>query len=153
MVPKNYGNLVRKPGIKKAVIEVITGKKTMGLARITEAVNELLPGVDVDKVQVQQALAGIRQHPPQGVAPIVQPDGNRNRYKLVPSKRPSRNGPIPDVDPEEAGKMVIDALPLINECIEIMKKPVVGREQTLALDHLWKVRQMLDHLLVPGEVV
>ena len=153
VVPKNYGNLVKKPGIKKAVIEALSAGKRLNLAGITAAVNELLPEVEVDKDQVQSALKAIQEKAPQGMILGAQHHGNRHVYKLVTSKRPSRNGPIPHVDPEQAGIMAVDALPLINECIEIMQHPVVGRDQSTALDHLSRVRQMLNRLLVLEEVV
>jgi transcriptional regulator with XRE-family HTH domain len=44
-----------------------------------------------------------------------------------------------------------EALPLIEECIDILKKPEVGRQTTLALDHLWRVQQMLKGSALNGE--
>jgi hypothetical protein len=38
-----------------------------------------------------------------------------------------------------------EMIALVRECIDILKKPEVGRQTTLALDHLWKVEQTLLH--------
>jgi hypothetical protein len=148
-LPKNYGNLVKKPGIKKAVIEALEGTKRLDVASITELVNETLP--EVDKQQVTAAIQNIQRHPPKGMAFEARHNGRYHKYRLIEAKR--RDGPVPLVDPERAGAMAVDALPLLDECIEIMKQPVVGRQQTLALDHLSRVTEMIRHLLLPAEVV
>lgn len=145
-IPKNYGNLVRKPGIKQAVIDVISDGKRRTTAEIAELVSEKIP--ETDASQVIESIKLIRRKPPRGMALDARHSGRTHKYRLVPRKGPS---PKP-IDPEKAGAVAVEAIPLVKECIHLLRQPEVGRCTSLALEHLWRVGQMLERLLVPEEV-
>jgi hypothetical protein len=144
--PKNYGHLVKKPGIREAVIRAISAGKRLDVSAIAEVVRETVP--DVGNDQISAAVNGIRSKPPRGMALDARHTGRTHKYRLVERKRP----PAARIDPDAASGCAAEALPLIKECIDILRQPVVGRQVTLALDHLWRIEQMLSRLLVPGEV-
>ncbi len=149
-MPGNYGNLVKKPGIKKAVIEVMSDGKRLSSAEIAEEVSVKMPGVT--REQVTATLQRMQEKPPQGMALEARHVGQSHKYRLVERKRgQSPTTPAPSIDALAA--FIDDAAPLVKECIKILKAPEVGRQVTLALEHLWRVEQMLSQLLVPEEVV
>ena len=43
--------------------------------------------------------------------------------------------------------VVAEAMPMIKECIDILKSPIVGRQTTLALGHLGEIEKMLARVL------
>jgi hypothetical protein len=144
--PKNYGNLVKKPGIKAAVVEVISDGKRRTTTEIAVEVSEVVP--ETDAAQVGAALKQIQHKPPPGMALDARHTGQTHKYRLV-----KRKGPAPSpVNPERAGAVAVEAIPLVKECIEILRQPEVKRATTLALEHMWRVQQMLERLLVPEEV-
>jgi hypothetical protein len=145
--PKGYLNLVKKPGIRAAVAEALTGRTRQSVEDIAEALRECFP--DIDSKQISEALQSLQKKPPKGFAFDARHVGRSHKYRLV-----ERRGPLPAaVNPEEAGGAVAEALPLVKECIDILRKPEVGRQTTLALDHLWKIQQLLKRLLVAEGVV
>jgi hypothetical protein len=142
-VPKNYQNLVHKPGIKPVLIDILSEHGWHSIGEINKGVREKIPGTDGP--QVTKAIANLGQHPPKGMVLKAQHSGLSHRYRLVHKRTPG--APTASVNPEDFGAAVIDVLPLIKECIKIMKQPVVGREQTLALQHMWRIQQALEGLL------
>lgn len=145
--PKGYGNLVKKPGIKAAVIAALQGGRRLTTPEIAAIVSETIPDTGAD--QVNSALRYIQRKPPRGMAFEARHSGRTHKYRLVDRKGPP---PAPPIDPERAGAAALDSLPLIEECIRTLKKPELQREITMALDHLSRVRQTLRALLVPEEV-
>jgi hypothetical protein len=144
--PGKLINLVRKPDIKAAVRKAITGKARISTQNILAAVQETLP--DTDSKQVSEALRALWKHPPEGLALESRHIGKSYSYRLVPGKGITG----PPLNPEQAGAIVAEALPLLKECITILRAPIVGRRTTQALQHIWEVTQMLSRLLEP-EVV
>jgi hypothetical protein len=147
---EKYGGVVKRQNIRPAIQEVLSANKGfLSIREILKRLNEMLPGTQYK--QVSNALTHMQKKPPLGMILDARHHGNSHRYRLVYRRRPG--APSASVDPQAAGEMAIDALPLIKECIEILKAPIVGRQTTLALDHMWRVQQMLEHLLYAESVV
>jgi hypothetical protein len=142
-VPKNYMNLVHKPGIKQVLVKLLTREHALSIGQIIAEIREKIPGTDGP--QVTKAIANLRQHCPKGMVLKATHYGKHHRYRLAHRRTPG--AATASVNPEDFGAAVIDMLPLIKECIEIMKRPVVGRPETIALDHLWRIQQTLEGLL------
>jgi hypothetical protein len=145
-----YGGVVKRQNIRPAIQEILSANKGfIGTQELYSRVKEMFPGTQ--HKQINNALQWMQKKPPPGMILDARHNGHSHRYRLVHRRRPG--APTASVDPQVAGEMAIDALPLIKECIEILKAPVVGRQQTLAIDQLWKVQQMLEHLLYAEPVV
>jgi hypothetical protein len=147
-VSPRYRNLVKKPGIKKAVIAAITDTTARNVAQIAAIVSETIPGTDAN--QVGDAIQNITKSPPAGMKLQASHNGKSHRYRLKRVRDAS--APAVQVDPERAGAVAVDAMPLIERCIEEMQKPEIRQQQTLVLDFLQRVQRMLSHLLIPEEV-
>jgi hypothetical protein len=147
--PKGYQNLVKKPGITKAVVEVLKAGTRLDVAQIAEAVGDKFP--DLTHSQVSAALSKLQTKPPKGFAMDARHSGRTHKYRLIARSRPTAT-PM-TVTLEEAESVLARALPLVAECIDILKKPEVGRQTTLALEHLWRVQQMLKRLSQEQAVV
>jgi hypothetical protein len=142
-VPKNYQNLVHKPGLKPVLVELLSREQALGIAEIIAAVREKIPGTDGP--QVTKAIGNLRQHPPRGMVLKETHYGKSHRYRLAHRRRPG--APTAVVNPEDFGNAVIDALPLIKACIKMLKRPIAGREETVMHEYLWRIQQMLEGLL------
>jgi hypothetical protein len=146
-VPKGYQNLVKKPGIRKAVIEVLKGGGRHNVEQLATALQEELPGTDTK--QVSTALSDLQKKPPKGFAVEARHTGRTHKYRLVP-----RKGAASTVRSlEEAGATVADILPMLREAQAELKKSMAAMSPTLIQDHLWRIEQALSRLLVPAEVV
>jgi hypothetical protein len=147
-LPLGYLNLVRKPGIKKAVAEVLKAGTRLDVRQIAEAVGDRIP--DVHPKQVGEALKQLQKAPPEGYALDARHSGRTHKYRLVPRKK-APAAPVASL--EAAGEAAAVSLPLVKECIEILRQPETRRQTTLALEHLWRVQKALEGLLVPEGVV
>ena len=146
-LPKGYVNIIHKPGIRPAVVALLSDGKRRTPAQIADALTETM-GEEVSGKQVSEAVRLLKKKAPAGMAFEERHHGNTHRYRLVP-----RRGPAPvRIDPDRAGAFAAEALPLVEECIDTLKKPELHREITLALEHLSRVQQWLKALLVPEEV-
>lgn len=148
-VPRYYKNLAKKPGIKAAVVKIISDGKRRTTAEIAEIISETIPGTHAN--QVIESIKLIRKDPPKGMALDERHTGQSHRYRLVERKR--NHQPSTPIDPEKAGAIAAEVMPLIKDCIEIMKKPAVGRSQTLALENLGRIEKALSRLLVMEAVM
>jgi len=147
-VPVGYRNLVNKPGIKAAVAEALKAGQRLDVAQIVERAAEKVP--DLTPRQVSGVLKALHQKPPPGFALEARHAGRSHKYRLVPRRKPPARA---ITSFEDACAFATEALPLIEECIDILQKPIVGRQTTLALDHLGKVRKALAQLFaVEGAV-
>ena len=146
-VPKGYLNLVHKPGIKAAVVEVLQGGKRLDVAAIADALRDRFP--DITNEQAGAAVQGLQKKPPLGLAVEARHSGKSHKYRVVPQGPPVG----PPLTPEAAGGLATEALPLVVECIDILRQPEVGRQTTLALVHLSNIQRMLTRLLAEAAVV
>jgi hypothetical protein len=144
--PSGYAHLVKKPGIRKAVLEAMKDGKPRSVQELAAIVQNEIP--EVDNPAIKSALARIQEKPPQGQALHARHIGRSHKYKLIPAKR--CHGP--PVAPEIAGGIVVEVISLLKESMWALKQPEVGRQTALALENLWKSEQMLSRLLVREEV-
>ena len=145
---KPRGTVIRRPGIKVAIINVLTDSKRMHTAaEIAEILAE--KEIDTDTSQVSEILREIEHKPPRGMTLKTRHSGDVNKYQL--DERQSQRRELA-VDIGEAMHTLAELMPCLEECIEIMKKPAAGREVTLALSYLSKLRKTIESLLVPESV-
>jgi hypothetical protein len=147
--PPGYKHLCEKPGIRKAVVEAITSNTRQTVAQITETVIAKIP--EAGRPQIYVALRGLQEKPPEGFALDARHSGHVHKYRLVPKKKPS--GPPVTASFDEILSVFATILPLIAECIEILRQPEVGRQTTLALDHLGRIQKTLKRLTKEEAVV
>lgn len=147
--PRGWVNLTKRPGIKDAVIEAMLDGKRRTIPEIAQIVAQKIPDTGAD--QIREAFTALRKKAPKGKRFEGTHSGKTHKYRLVDRKR---KDPVPiAVSIEEVGVTAAEMLPLVGECIKIMKEPEVSRQTSLVLEHLWRVQQSLQRLLVPEEVV
>ncbi|HKB35073.1 MAG TPA: hypothetical protein VKD72_01380, partial [Gemmataceae bacterium] len=103
-----YANLVKKPGIKAVVVEVLREGKRLTSPEIADRVSATIP--DTDAKQVTQALKDIQRKPPKGTAFDHRSSGRTHKYRLVERKGPAVAAIA--VDPDAAGVVAAESLPL-----------------------------------------
>jgi hypothetical protein len=93
--PKGYGNLVEKPGIRKAIEAILADGKRRTTAEVAALVSETIPGTDAK--QVIESIKQIRNRPPRGAALDERHTGRTHKYRLVERKRPPAARVVPAV--------------------------------------------------------
>jgi hypothetical protein len=145
-VPPGYKNLINKPGIRKAIIEKCADGVKRSVAEIAAVLADDLP--TVTRLQVSTAMAKLQKKPPKGIAVEAQHLGRVHRYRLV-SKEIST---AQSVDPQEAGAVVAEVLPIFKEIQKELKKSVVTLSTAFLMERVHRIEQALLSLLQPVPV-
>jgi hypothetical protein len=146
-LPRGYQNLVKKPGIRPAVVELCKDGQRRSAEQIAEALQEQLPGTDTR--QVGAALRELQKKPPPGLAVEARHAGRTHKYRMVPRRGAA---PVP-VNPEEAGVTVAEVLPMLTEVQAELKKSSAALSTSFIMERVARVQQALKRLLIPAEVV
>jgi hypothetical protein len=137
-------------GLKPAVVQLLSKtSRWLKPRKIAETLRASFP--EADTSEIASVVSQIRRRPPQGMFLDTRDMGDSDAYRLMYRRLPG--SPTAKVDPDEAGNVAIDTLPLIAECIEIMKRPdVVGRNHLLVMDYLTQIQRWCQALLA-GEPI
>src|SRR5215831_7623107 len=130
---------IPKQGIRKAILKSLDDGRQHTTAEILEAVKTGFP--DTSEKQVQDNIQDMKKRFCKKGYTIQSKRGPRHtRYKLV--KRAVGD----PVDPEEAGGIIAEVIPLLEETVTILKGPEVNRANSHALENVWKSLQALKRL-------
>lgn len=145
---KAYRGQTRKPSLKVAIVDVLTNSNRLHTA--AEIADDLVEkGIETDTSQVSEMLREIEHKPPKGMTLQTRHSGQVNKYRIDERQVHKRELAV---DIGEAMHTLAELMPCLEECMEIMRKPAAGREVTLALTHLSKLRRTIESLLVPESV-
>lgn len=107
-VPPGYRNIVKKPGIKKAILDLLSDGKSYTTQQIHATVEETIPGVEVESIS--NAIRGLIVDD----KVVGKHKGRTHKYRL------KKGGPARSTDspPDFIIKLYEEAKPLIDELDE-----------------------------------
>jgi hypothetical protein len=142
-----YMNLVKKPGIRPAIVGLLKDRQRRSVADMAVALDGQFPGITTK--QVTHAVGDLQKRPPKGFAVEARHVGQSHKYRLT-----QRTGAgAPPVSPDEAGMTISEVIPLIQEAQAELKKSTAALSISFLMERLAKAERALSRLLVPAEVV
>lgn len=138
--PPGHRNLVRKPGLREAIIDLCGDGVKRTVKEIAALVDGRIPGIDAK--QVAAALRGLQKKPPRGQAVEAHHLGRCHRYRLVPRAVAD----APPVDPAEAGAAVAQVIPMLAEVRAELKKSMVTMSRSFVFERLAMIERALLRL-------
>lgn len=80
-VPRSFRNMCQKPGIRKAVIALLSDGQKRGAAQVAAALDSQFPGLTIK--QISACLQGMQSSPPKGHRLEAIHHGRKHHYRLV----------------------------------------------------------------------